>query len=758
MAKTVNKTTKETIAAKKSEINKTAGNKTSKKSTSTKKTITKKTETSARKKAGRPPKSVARKAENLLIVESPSKAKTIKKYLDGSFEVLSSKGHIRDLPASRLGVDVEHGFEPEYVVSRKDGKTAILKELKTAAANSDKVYLATDPDREGEAIAWHLAKLLGIDENSETRVTFNEITKNAVRYGVEHPRKIDKDLFFAQQTRRVMDRIVGYKLSPLLWKKVRRGLSAGRVQSVVTRLVVERENEIKAFKPEEFWNIEAIFANGEERYSARFYGTEEKKIVPSNEEEVKKITNELDGKEYIVSDIKKQERTVSPRPPFTTSSLQQDASAKLNMRPQTTMRVAQALYEGINVKGRGLTGLITYMRTDSLRISAEASTAAEKFIKTEYGEEYLPKKPTFYKTKEGAQDAHEAIRPTDVFLTPDSIKDSLTSEQYRLYKLIWLRFTASRMAPAIYDVQTVDIKAGDYLFKGTDSVIRFKGYTYLYQDGEQEKAGGKFPVLSKGDKLDFKELKTEQKFTQPPPRYTEASLIRAMEENGIGRPSTYAPTVSTIQERRYVEKEGKSLVPTELGYVTTDIMIKNFNDIVDISFTAEMEKKLDEIEEGKDSFLHVMTEFYTPFMKELTEAEKNLEKVKLEQENEDSGEICELCGAKMVYKVSRYGRFLACSNYPACKNTKSIVVEADGKCPKCGKKMLVRKSKNKGKTYFSCEDYNGCGFMTWDTPTKETCPDCGSTLFRHGSKLVCLKEGCGHEEAEKKKDNKENKE
>lgn len=731
-------------------VKKPAAKKTAAKKTAAKKTTAAKTASAEKKKAGRPPKKAPAKIENLLIVESPSKAKTIKKYLDGSFEVLSSKGHIRDLPASRLGVDVENGFEPEYIVSRKDGKAAVLKELSAAAKNSRRIYLATDPDREGEAIAWHLAKLLDIDENSETRVTFNEITKNAVRKGVENPRKINKDLFYAQQTRRVMDRIVGYKLSPLLWKKVRKGLSAGRVQSVVTRLVVERENEIKAFNPEEYWNIDAVFANGQKRYSAKFYGTETKKIVPSNEAEVNKIVGELEGKDYIAVSVKRQTKTRAPRPPFTTSSLQQDASARLNMRPQTTMRVAQALYEGVEIKGMGLVGLITYMRTDSLRISAEASAAAEQFIKAEYGDSYAPEKPTFYKTKAGAQDAHEAIRPTDVYLTPEKIKDSLTNEQYRLYKLIWSRFTASRMSPAVYDVQTADIKAGDYIFKGSDSVVRFKGYTCLYDDGDAEEAGGKYPELKEGDRLNFKNLKTEQKFTQPPSRYTEASLIRAMEENGIGRPSTYAPTVSTIQERHYVEKEGKSLVPTELGYVTTDIMINSFKDIVDVSFTAEMEKRLDEIEAGKDTFLNVMTEFYTPFMKELSEAEKNLERVKLQAETEESGEICELCGSKMVYKVSRYGRFLACSNYPACKNTKSIVVEADGKCPKCGKKLLVRKSK-KGKTYFGCEDYKNCGFMTWDTPTDKICPSCGATLFKHAGKLVCAKEGCGYEEAIKKK-------
>ena len=721
---------------------------TTKKTTAAKKTATAKT-SATKRKVGRPPAKKTEKIENLLIVESPSKAKTIKKYLDGNFEVMSSKGHIRDLPASRLGVDVEHGFEPEYIVSRKDGKPALIKELTAAAKQSDKVYLATDPDREGEAIAWHLAKVLGIDENSETRVTFNEITKNAVKNGVAHPRKIDSDLFYAQQTRRVLDRIVGYKLSPLLWKKVKKGLSAGRVQSVVTRLVVDRENEIKAFKSEEYWNIDAIFANGQKRYSARFYGTDKKKIVPASEDEVKKIVEYLDGKEYIVSSVKKQEKTRSPRPPFTTSSMQQDASARLNMRPATTMRVAQALYEGVEIKGMGLVGLITYMRTDSLRISAEASAAAETFIRSEYGNEYAPEKPTFYKTKAGAQDAHEAIRPTDIFLTPERIKDSLTTEQYKLYKLIWSRFTASRMSPAVYDVQTADISAGKYIFKGSDSVVRFKGFTCLYDDGDAEEKGGKYPDLNDGDKLKFRQLKTEQKFTQPPSRYTEASLIRAMEENGIGRPSTYAPTVSTIQERRYVEKEGKTLVPTELGYITTDIMVKNFNDIVDVSFTADMEKKLDAIEEGKDTFLNVMTEFYAPFMAELSAAEKNLEKVKLQAEAEESDEICVKCGSKMVYKVSRYGKFLACSNYPACKNTKSINVEADGACPKCGKKLLVRKTK-KGKTYFGCEDYKGCGFMTWNTPTKKTCPKCGSTLFKHTGNLICEKEGCGYEEAIKK--------
>ena len=721
--------------------------------TTSKAKSTKSTKASAKAKSGA--KSTKSNIENLLIVESPSKAKTIKKYLGSSFEVLSSKGHIRDLPASRLGVDIENNFTPEYIVSRKDGKQLVLKELKEAAKYSNHVYLATDPDREGEAIAWHLAQALELDDKAPIRVTFNEITKNAVKNGISNPSTINTDLFNAQQTRRVLDRIVGYKLSPLLWKKVKKGLSAGRVQSVATRLVVEREREIKAFEPVEYWVLDAIFKNREKEWSARFFGKKDEKMALNNEEETKSVISELEKAEYKVDNIKNQVKVKSPRPPFITSSLQQDASARLNMRPQITMSVAQSLYEGIDIKGHGLVGLITYMRTDSLRISDEAASAAKTFISETYGDEYLPKTPHAFKSRGSAQDAHEAIRPTIVTLTPDAIKASLSNDQYRLYKLIWSRFVASRMASALYDTVSVDIAANEYIFKATNSTLKFKGFTAIYNySDETEEDEGKMPKLQKDQILPFERLNSDQKFTQPPSRYTEASLIRALEENGIGRPSTYAPTISTIQERQYVGKEGKMLVPTELGFITTDIMTKNFSDIVDVSFTAEIEEDLDKIEEGKQTYLDVLQSFYGKFEKELSEAEVNQETVKIEEEPEVSDVICELCGSNMVYKVSRYGRFLACPNYPECKNTKSVVVEAEGNCPKCGQKMQVRKSK-KGKVYFVCSDYKGCNYMTWDTPVKDTCPTCGSTLFKHAGSLVCLKEGCGYETKIKKGNKKE---
>lgn len=727
--------------AAKPAVKKTAAKKTAAKKTSARKTAAKKT--AAKKTAS---KKSAEKIGNLLIVESPAKAKTIKKYLGSSFEVLSSKGHIRDLPASRLGVDVEHDFTPEYIVSRKDGKQAILKELANAAAKSEHVYLATDPDREGEAIAWHLAQLLGLDPKDPVRVTFNEITKNAVVNGVKNPRTINENLFNAQQTRRVLDRIVGYKLSPLLWRKVKKGLSAGRVQSVATRLVVEKEREIEAFQPVEYWVLDGLFSDKKKEFSARFYGSAQKKMTLENQETTQNVAEAVRNAECTVRSVKKQQRIKNPKPPFTTSSLQQDASSGLNMRPQITMSVAQSLYEGVDIKGVGLVGLITYMRTDSLRISDEAAASSGEYISRVFGEEYCPKKPHVFKSRASAQDAHEAIRPTDINLTPDSIKSSLSNDQYRLYKMIWSRFLASRMASAVYDTVSVEIAAGDYMFRASGSTPRFKGFTavYNYAD-ENDDNNSKLPALEEGQQVILKDLKSEQKFTQPPTRYTEASLIRALEENGIGRPSTYAPTISTILERQYVEKEAKQLVPTQLGFITTDIMTENFNDIVDISFTAGIEEKLDEVEEGKRTYLDIMRSFYGPFDKELQAADQHLEKAQIKVEDEVSDVPCELCGRMMVYKVSRYGKFLACPNYPECKNTKSIVTESDGKCPKCGKKMIVRKSK-KGKVYFVCEDYKGCNYMTWDTPVSDVCPKCGATLFKHGGKLVCQREGCGYEQ------------
>ncbi len=708
----------------------------------------KKTQTAAKTK--KESKTAAKPTKNLLIVESPSKAKTIKKYLGSKYEVLSSKGHIRDLPSSRLGVDIENDFTPDYIVSRKDGKAALLKELKTAAAQSKKVYLATDPDREGEAIAWHLAELLGISPKDPVRVTFNEITKNAVIAGVAAPRMIDMDRVAAQQARRVLDRIVGYKLSPFLWKKVKKGLSAGRVQSVATRLIVDREREIEAFVPEEYWVMGAVFPHGRKTWSAML----DAKKTPGNAEDVEKLENALRAATYTVSAVKPQEKLRQPNPPFTTSSLQQDASVRLNMRPYRTMNIAQALYEGVDVGGHS-TGLITYMRTDSLRISAEAQTAARAYITSAYGDEYCPKTPRVFKTRSNAQDAHEAIRPTDVSLTPEKIKGSLTSEQYRLYKLIWDRFVASQMSAAVYSSVSIEVTADtekdSYVFRADDRKLVFPGFTTLYNYGEEdEKTVTRLPELEVGQTLELKDITSEQRFTQPPSRYTEASLIKTLEENGIGRPSTYAPTISTIIDRSYVEKEGKTLKPTSLGTVTTDLMCENFKDIVDVSFTAGMESQLDSVEEGKKTYLEVMKDFYGDFARTLSAAEKKLEGVHVSVPNEESDEVCELCGRKMVYKVGRFGKFLACPGYPECKNTKTIVTEANGTCPSCGAQMIVRKTK-KGKTYYVCSKAPECSFMTWDMPVKDKCPNCGSTLFRHFNKLNCLKEGCGYSAAVPKK-------
>ena len=690
----------------------------------------------------------ARSGKNLLIVESPSKAKTIKKYIGGKYEVLSSKGHIRDLPASRLGVDIEHDFTPDYIVSRKDGKSALLKELRKASEQSKKVYLATDPDREGEAIAWHLAELLDIPSDAPVRVTFNEITKNAVTNGVANPRTIDMDRVSAQQARRVLDRIVGYKLSPFLWKKVKKGLSAGRVQSVATRLVVDREREIEAFVPEEYWVLNAVFPNGKKTWQALFCGDKDGKKHPVNETEATALVEKLRKSDFTVSSVKLQDKMKQPNPPFTTSSMQQDASARLNMRPQRTMNVAQSLYEGVEVNGH-TTGLITYMRTDSLRISAEAMTAVRDYITGAYGEQFFPKSPRFFKTRTNAQDAHEAIRPTDVTLAPEKIKGSLSSEQYRLYKLIWDRFVASQMSAAVYSSLSVEVSADagegeTYIFRANDQKMIFPGFTTLYNYGEDEEKSTRLPELEQGKALTLSDITSEQRFTQPPSRYTEASLIKTLEENGIGRPSTYAPTISTIIDRLYVEKDGKSLKPTKLGTVTTDLMCENFKDIVDVSFTADMEEQLDEIEEGKKTYLDVMNAFYGDFDRTLKEAEKKLDGVRIAVPNEESDEVCEFCGRKMVYKNGRFGRFLACPGYPECKNTKTIVTEAAGNCPVCGSKMIIRKSKA-GKTYYCCSKGPECKFMTWDLPVKDVCPKCGSTLFRHFNRLYCEKEGCGYE-------------
>ncbi len=691
----------------------------------------------------------------LVIVESPAKATTIQKYLGNGYEVMASMGHVRDLPKSKLGVDVEHGFTPVY--ENIKGKEDLIKKLKSAAKKSDEVLLATDPDREGEAISWHLANLLGVDVNQNNRVTFNEITKSGVKNGIEHPRKIDMQLVDAQQARRVLDRIVGYKISPFLWKKIRKGLSAGRVQSVAVRMVVDREEEIRAFKPEEYWTIDALVgkksgkAAEKKPFPAKYYGANGKKVEIKNREQAEKILAEIGSADFVVSGIKKGVRKKSPPPPFITSTLQQDASRRLGFQAKRTMKVAQELYEGVEIDGLGAVGLITYMRTDSLRISNEALADAEKFIRQTFGEEYALSKPRVFKSKKNAQDAHEAIRPTMVELVPSKVKANLTSDQYRLYKLVWERFIASQMANALLDTVSVDITAGKHGFKASGFTVKFDGFTALYveaTDGDEEN-GARLPALEEGEVLAVAEVKPNQHFTQPPPRYTEASLIKDLEENGIGRPSTYAPTLTTIQQRGYVEREQKALKPTALGEVTTKLMKEQFKDIVDTDFTADMERKLDEVEDGSADWEGVISDFYKDFDANLKEAEKNMEGTRMKVPDEETDVVCELCGRKMVIKHGRFGKFLACPGFPECKNTKKLVQETPGLCPVCGKKIVTKRTKT-GRTFYGCSGYPECTFMTWDTPLAETCPKCGSTLFRKNGRLKkvhCLKEGCGFEKA-----------
>lgn len=692
---------------------------------------------------------------DLVIVESPAKAKTIKKYLGPGYEVVASMGHVRDLPKSKFGVDVENGFEPQYTDIK--GKETLIKDLKKAAKNSEHVYLATDPDREGEAISWHLAHLLNLDLNENNRVTFNEITKTGVRNGMEHSRKIDLDLVNAQQARRVLDRVVGYKLSPFLWRKIRRGLSAGRVQSVAVRLIVDREEEIRAFKPEEYWTIDVLLnAKGVRKaFPAKFHGKKGKKIDIKSEQQANGILEELNGAEYVVGTVKKGVRKKSPAPPFTTSTLQQEASRKLGFQARRTMKAAQELYEGIEVGEMGAVGLITYMRTDSLRISEEARTAATAFIQQRYGAEYLPDKPRFYKSKSNAQDAHEAIRPTMPDMSPEKVKAYLSSDQFKLYRLIWERFIASQMANAELDTVSADILAGDYVFKASGYSVRFNGFTALYEEGKDEESESSemLPPLSEGDSLKLKSIAGNQHFTQPPPRYTEASLIKALEENGIGRPSTYAPTITTILQRNYIEREAKQLKPTPLGEVTTQLMREHFKNIVDVDFTAKMENDLDEVEVGKVDYVDMLRKFYGDFSHTLDEAEKAMEGSRMKVPHEETDMVCELCGKKMVIKIGRFGKFLACSGFPECKNTKRIVQETGGLCPLCGGKVLEKKSKT-GKKYYGCEHNPKCSFMTWDEPLKEKCPQCGSSLFKKrgkAGKIYCAKEGCDYERGLKDK-------
>ena len=684
---------------------------------------------------------------NLVIVESPSKAKTIAKYLGPNYQVKASMGHLRDLQKSTMSVDIDHDFEPQYYPI--PGKEAIISELRAAAKNSEHVYLATDPDREGEAISWHLKYLLDIPDDQTQRVTFHEITKDVVRKAIAQPRPIDQNLVDAQQARRVLDRIVGYQLSPFLWKKVRRGLSAGRVQSVATRLVVDRENEIRAFVPQEYWTLDVVLdrVGKPGSFTAHYYGSPKKQDLTS-EADVQRIISDVSGKVFAVQSVKNSEKKRNPAPPFITSTLQQEASRKLNMTPRRTMMIAQQLYEGVEITGEGSVGLITYMRTDSLRISEEALAAAGDVIKSRYGAAYYPGAPRRYKPKSSAQDAHEAIRPSNVALYPELVEHDLTKDQFRLYKLIWSRFIASQMENAVYDVTAIEAACGDHVFRATHQSLRFAGFTAIYEEGrddEQEEALSALPDLAQGEALSLKKTDPQQHFTQPPARYTEATLVRAMEEKGVGRPSTYATIVSTIQDREYVVKKDKRLSPTPLGEVVNGLMMERFQNIISVEFTAGMEHQLDEVEEGKLRWKKVLEDFYAGFHQEMLDAEEALKNTRLKVPDEVTDEVCELCGRNMVIKSGRFGKFLACPGYPECSNTKPIVERMPGRCPKCGSTILKRKSK-RGYAYYACERGQECGFMTWDVPTEHDCPTCGQTMFKRAGKGAmkpfCINESC----------------
>lgn len=685
----------------------------------------------------------------LVIVESPAKAKTIRKYLGDGYEVTASMGHIRDLPASQLGIDVDHDYTPQYINIK--GKEKLIKELKSEAKKADQVYLATDPDREGEAISWHLAHLLGLNIEDTNRVTFGEITKKGVTEGMAHPRAIDIDLFNAQQARRILDRLVGYKLSPFLWRKVRRGLSAGRVQSVAVRLIVDREKEIENFKPEEYWNLDAVLSppSSQKKFTARLYGTAAgKKLEVTNEAQATGIVKDLEDADYTVTELKRGHRKKVPAPPFITSTLQQEASRRLGFTATRTMRAAQTLYEGVDIAGRGTMGLITYMRTDSLRVSDEAVAGAKEYITEAYGERYVCPTKRTYKSRSAtaAQDAHEAIRPSVPGLTPDEAEKSISGDIAKLYRLIWSRFIASQMSDCEQDTVSAHITAADYQFRASGYVVTFEGFTALYEEAtdEKEKKETALPPLEQGQTLKLRSLTPEQKFTQPPARYTEATLIRSLEENGIGRPSTYAPIITTIIDRGYVEREQKKLKPTLLGRTINDLMMQEFPDIVDVTFSAGMEKNLDKVENGGTDWRETIDAFYKGFAAALEKAEKDMEGKKIKVPDEETDEICEKCGRKMVIKTGRYGKFLACPGFPECTNTKRLVKDTGGKCPKCGGRMLLRKSA-KGRVYYGCENYPNCDFMTWDEPVAQTCEKCGATLFKKGSRLYCAKEGCGFE-------------
>ncbi len=699
----------------------------------------------------------------LVIVESPSKAKTIQKYLGKSYKVTASVGHIRDLPAAKLSVDVKNDFAPKYAIVK--GKEKLVKELKEMVSDADCVYLATDPDREGEAISWHLATVLDLDMNIKNRVKFNEINKTSVTKGMENPEKIDLDLVDAQQARRILDRIVGYKLSPFVSQKIRRGLSAGRVQSVAVRLIVDREEEIRKFNAEEYWSIDAKFTapSSKKTFAASLSADENGKVKIENKEQADGYLARLDNADYIVNSVKKGTRKRQPAPPFTTSTLQQDASRKLGFQGKKTMKLAQELYEGMEVKGVGTTGLITYMRTDSLRISEEARQQGNEFILNEYGKSYLPDKPRYYKTKAGAQDGHEAIRPTIPSLSPDKVKDSLTADQFKLYSLIWKRFTASLMSACVQDTVKVEISAARdedrqkgkaLIFSASGYSVKFDGYTRLYEVSTDDDEEGEniLPEIHESDKLKLKSIDGNQHFTQPPARYSEASLIKALEETGVGRPSTYVSIVSTILQREYVKREKKQLVPTELGEAVVNLLKQQFPNIVNVKFTANMESDLDKIEAGEIDYIAMLHKFYDGFEETLEKAKKDMSGVKIRLQEDVTDIPCEKCGRMMVVKVGRFGKFLACPGYPECKNTKPFVIETSAKCPVCGGKVIEKKSK-RGYVFYGCDNYPDCNFMTWDKPTDEICPECGKSLFkRKGGLLVCLDEKCGFEKkAERKK-------
>ena len=691
----------------------------------------------------------------LVIVESPAKAKTIGKYLGRGYKVTASMGHVRDLPASTLGIDVENGYTPKYITIK--GKQKLVKELKAEAKKCDGVLLATDPDREGEAISWHLANILGLDPAAPNRVTFDEITKKGVKEGMAHPRAINIDLFNAQQARRELDRLVGYKLSPFLWRKVRKGLSAGRVQSVAVRLIRDREIEIENFKPDEYWNIDAqLTPQGEKTsFTARLAATADgKKLTVTNKQQADDILAALDGKDYTITKIEKGKRRRQPAPPFITSTLQQDASRAFGFAATRTMRAAQTLYEGVDIAGHGTVGLITYMRTDSLRIAAEAQAAAKTFIAGRWGDSYVCKTPRKWKSRSAtaAQDAHEAIRPSMPELTPDEVEQSISGDTAKLYRLIWSRFMASQMADCIQDTVSASITAGDYLFRASGFRVAFDGFTALYEEAtdDAKKKETALPPLEEGQKLQLKKLTADQKFTQPPPLYTEATLIHALEENGIGRPSTYAPIITPIVDRGYVEKDQKKLKTTPLGQAVNTVMMEQFPNIVDVKFSADMEKKLDVVEAGKADWVETIDDFYKGFAKSLEQAEKNMEGKRIKVEDIPTDEICEKCGRPMVIKSGRYGKFVACSGFPECRNAHPLVKDTGGLCPLDGGHMLVRKSA-KGRVYYGCSNYPKCNFMTWDEPVPEKCPQCGSTLFKKKGQLYCAKEGCGFVKAMEKK-------